>query len=91
MKELRYSTQFKKDIKKYVGRNEELSALEFILGLIQNDIPIPAIYKPHMLKGKYKGCWECHVKSDTLLIWIDNTQNIVYLERFGTHSELFKK
>lgn len=33
---------------------------------------------------------ECHVKNDLLLIWLDETENIIKLVRLGTHSELFK-
>jgi mRNA interferase YafQ len=40
--------------------------------------------------GEYKDCMECHIESDTLLIWIDENTNIVKLIRLGTHSELFK-
>ncbi|MBD5179991.1 MAG: hypothetical protein HDT01_01680 [Bacteroidales bacterium] len=32
---------------------------------------------------------ECHVESDTLLIWWDEESDIIKLIRFGTHSELF--
>jgi addiction module RelE/StbE family toxin len=42
------------------------------------------------LLGEYKDCMECHVESDTLLIWFDEDSNIVKLIRLGTHSELFK-
>lgn len=45
-------------------------------------------YRPHFLSGEYKGCMECHVGNDFLLIWIDSDD--IYIERVGTHSELFK-
>jgi mRNA interferase YafQ len=32
---------------------------------------------------------ECHIESDFLLIWIDETANIIKLIRLGSHSELF--
>ena len=40
-----------------------------------------------MLKGQYKGCMECHIGNDFLLIWIDG--DIIDLVRIGSHSELF--
>ena len=47
-------------------------------------------YKPHKLSGDYKGRWECHIKSDWLLIWKqDDDQKIIHLERTGTYSDLF--
>ena len=42
-----------------------------------------------MLSGDYKGCMECHVENDLLLIWIDG--DIINLVRIGSHSELFGK
>ena len=40
-----------------------------------------------MLKGQYKGCMECHIEGDFLLIWID--EDAISLVRLGSHSELF--
>lgn len=91
MRTLRYSTQYKKDIKRYANQPEKLDALMELLTYLQRDIPVPSEYKPHRLKGEYKGCWECHVLSDLLLIWFDEKTDIVWLERIGSHSELFKK
>ncbi|MGM9727872.1 MAG: type II toxin-antitoxin system YafQ family toxin, partial [Prevotella sp.] len=46
---------------------------------------------PHRLKGEYKGCMECHIENDYLLIWRDPVNSIIWLERLGSHSELFGK
>lgn len=33
---------------------------------------------------------ECHLKPDVLLIyWVDEANKLLYLERIGSHSELF--
>ena len=90
MKTIRYSTQFKKDIKKYANNQQKIDALFEIVKYLERSVPIPAIYKPHRLKGEYKGCWECHIESDFLLIWIDDKTDTIWLERLGTHSELFR-
>lgn len=89
MKILKLSGQFKKDLKKYKHRREELEELEYILGYLKRGEPIPSEYKPHMLLGDYKGHMECHVRNDLLLIWFDRETDTVVLVRFGTHSELF--
>lgn len=44
-----------------------------------------------MLSGDYSGYMECHIENDFLLIWIDETTEIVKLVRIGSHSELFGK
>ena len=89
MKTLKITTQFKKDLKRYKNRPKVIEKLEFILGLLQNELPIPEGNKPHTLTGNYRGHLECHVENDTLLIWWDKESDIIKLVRFGTHSELF--
>ena len=89
MKTLKITTQFKKDLKRYKNRPKVIEKLEFILGLLQNELPIPEENKPHPLTGNYRGHMECHVENDTLLIWWDQESDMIKLVRFGTHSELF--
>ena len=89
MKTLKITTQFKKDLKRYKNRPKVIEKLEFVLGLLQNELPIPEENKPHPLTGNYRGHMECHVENDTLLIWWDKESDIIKLVRFGTHSELF--
>ena len=67
MKTLKITTQFKKDLKRYKNRPNVLEKLEFILGLLQKELPIPEENKPHPLTGNYRGHMECHVENDTLL------------------------
>ncbi len=89
MNELKLTTQFKKDLKRYKHKTEIIDKLETILGLLVKGLPIPEENKPHMLTGDYKGYMECHVENDTLLIWLDKELGIIKLVRFGSHSELF--
>ncbi len=42
------------------------------------------------LQEIYKGCMECHVGNDFLLIWIDTKQDVIDGNQLGSHSELFK-
>ena len=91
MKTLRPSTQYKKDYKRFRNNPNKLKALLEVLRLLENELPIPAIYKPHMLTSDYAGCMECHIQGDFLLIWIDQTTNDIDLVRLGSHSELFGK
>lgn len=50
---------------------------------------LPEQMRPHLLTGNYRGCMECHIMGDFLLIWIDQTEETIYLLRLGSHSELF--
>lgn len=89
MNTLKLTSQFKKDLKRYKHRTEIIDKLEVILNLLAQGLPIPETNRPHLLSGNYNGYMECHVESDTLLIWWDKETGIIKLVRFGSHSELF--
>ena len=91
MKQLKKSTQFKKDLKRYLNKPSKLKALKEVTTSLQMTGKVPAEYKPHPLTGKFKGFLECHVEDDFLLIWISETADAIKLVRLGTHHELFGK
>jgi mRNA interferase YafQ len=59
--------------------------------MLESEIELPAELHVHKLQGKYRGCMECHVENDFLLIWIDEKTSFIEVLRIGTHSELFDK
>ena len=91
MKTIHYNTKAKKDLKKYRGDIRLMAALYEVLDLLKNGETVPGRYRPHELTGNYKGCVECHVGGDFLLIWIDTVTDMVEIVRLGSHSELFGK
>ena len=54
MNEVRFSTRFKKDIKRYEHDEIKLMHLYKIISLLEKDERIPQQYLPHRLKGEYK-------------------------------------
>lgn len=91
MKKVFPSGQYKKDYKRYRHQPKKLKALAEVIDMLANGQPIPPEYSPHKLLGQYKGCLECHVDDDFLLVWLDEVNNVIELVRLGTHSELFGK
>ena len=89
MKILKLTGQFKKDLKKYQNNPHKLDALERVINFLRETGTVPNKYKPHFIIGEYKGYMECHIENDYLLIWLDETIDIIKLVRLGTHSELF--
>ena len=89
MKRIFPSSRYKKDYKWYRHDEEKLRKLARVIDMLANEQPIPSEYKPHMLQGQYKGCMECHIHGDFLLVWLDETRNVIELVRLGSHSELF--
>jgi len=89
MKELKQTTQFKKDLKRIQNNPKRIEELKKVLKKLKETGTVPKEYKPHELSGNYKGYMECHVQNDVLLIWIDMSENIIKLIRLGSHTELF--
>lgn len=91
MYELFRRKQFKKDYKR-VKANPEFNqqTFEYALVLLMSGELLERRYETHRLAGKYRGCFECHIQPDILLIYtIDGREKVVYLHRVGSHSDLF--
>lgn len=87
---IEFTNKFKKDIKLAVKRNLDMSLFKTVITILEKDGKLPAKYKPHVLKGNYKGLWECHIQPDWLLVWEQNDEiKLIALIRTGTHSDLF--
>jgi mRNA interferase YafQ len=87
---IEYTGKIKKDIKLAVKRNLNIALFKNVIELLEREGKLPAVYKPHVLKGNYKGFWECHKQPDWLLIWEQNDEiKLISLTRTGTHSDLF--
>ena len=68
-----------------------MSELDTVILYLINNEELPIQYKNHYLIGNYKGYSECHIGFDWLLIYtVDYENQIVYLARTGTHSDLFE-
>lgn len=91
MYEIDLKNSFKKDFKLALKRGLDEGKLEQVLKFLRKDGKLPSQYKAHILKGNYKGLWECHIQPDWLLIWDQKeTIRLITLIRTGTHSDLFK-
>lgn len=90
MYELIYTNQFKHSLKRCVKRGLDVRLLQDVLDKLQNEGKLPQQYSPHKLVGKYKGCWECHIQPDWLLVWQQNDKALyLILLDTGSHADLF--
>jgi len=87
MKKIVLGTKYKKDIKVYKHNKSVLDELKTVLLLLENGNVLPAKYDPHPLKGQYKGCIDCHIKPDVVLIY-EVREDSVGLVRIGKHNKL---
>ncbi len=91
-----YTNRYIKELRLMVKRGKDVNKLLKILntivenannGISHNSL-LPRQYSLHRLSGKYKDYWECHIEPDWLLIYYLNDE-IIRLERTGTHSDIF--
>lgn len=85
---LSQTSQFKKDIKRLKKRGKDIDKLKKAIELLLSHNSLPSHYKDHPLIGNWKGCRDCHVEPDWILIY-RFLPNELRLERTGTHSNLF--
>ncbi len=88
--EVKYTNQFKKDLKLAKKQGKQLDKLFEIVTVLASGRELSDEYSDHSLKGKYLGTRECHIEPDWLLIYelIEDTL-VLSLQRLGSHSDLF--
>ena len=86
------SRPYRKDLKR-AGRGVYRYVLDDelpdVIGMLANDIPLTPKNRDHPLHGMYEGFRECHVKPDFLLMYRLEGDDVLRLERLGSHAELF--
>ena len=87
---VKYSTLFKKSYRKCMKRGCDEELFRTAITILAETGSLPKEYKPHPLKGNYKGCMECHLTPDWLLVWKQNDKELVLLlVDTGTHQDIF--
>lgn len=90
MYEIEVTNRYLKDLKLARKRNLDENKLNDIIKLLANGEPLPAKHRDHALVNDYKGCRECHITPDWLLVYsVEDVLKIITLIRTGTHSDLF--
>jgi len=87
---IHYTTQFKKDYKKIKKQNKDFSKLRTVIEKLAAGQYLEPKYQDHQLSGNWKGHRDCHIEPDWILIYRITVDDL-YLERTGSHSDLFKK
>ncbi len=88
--EVKYTSQFKKDLKLAKKQSKNLDELFDVVDKLANDIALDSKYRDHNLYGEYASYRECHIEPDWLLVYKKNNGIMVLLlYRLGSHSDLF--
>ena len=87
-----YKKDLNREKKRWTKRGTKLFLLQNIIAKLSSNKTLPQNYKDHLLTPKKMGYRECHVAPDLLLIYrIDKKNNVLYLEKLGTHSDFPQK
>jgi mRNA interferase YafQ len=90
MYEVIVTNSFARYYKICIKRRYDIILLNNLMEILAESGTVPQKNIPHILSGILNGCWECHIKSDWLLIWIkDEKLKTITLIGTGTHSDLF--
>lgn len=86
-----FTPNFRRDIKKMARRGYDMSKLHKAMDMIlSGERPIPAAFKDHQLKGRWRYHRELHIEFDWVLVYaIDKDE--CFFTRTGTHSDLFSE
>ena len=56
MYEIIYTGQFRRSLKRCASRGLNIKEFMTVLDILQQEGALPVQYRPHKLKGKYRGC-----------------------------------
>lgn len=88
--EIKFTAQFKKDLKLAKKQGKDIEKLFAVVEKLANGQSLEPKFRDHDLSGNFKGCRECHIEPDWLLVYeIADDVLVLVLYRVGSHSELF--
>jgi len=89
--EIKFTAQFKKDLKLAKKQGKDVEKLFEVVEKLACGEKLDPKYKDHELTGNFRGCRECHIDPDWLLIYeVIGDVLVLMLYRLGSHSELFR-
>jgi mRNA interferase YafQ len=82
------TSQFRRDFAKRIKGTPLETEFATLLDLLVAGGQLPSKYGAHPLKNNRDGYWDCHLRSDMVLLY-RRTPTVLRLFRIGTHSDLF--
>ena len=90
MRKLSQTTQFSRDVRLMRKRGKDIQALQYVVRLLAEGLPLPARCRDHPLAGQWRPSRDCHIEPDWVLIYTADDASL-RLERTGTHRDLFRE
>ncbi len=83
-----YTTQFKRDYKRALRRNLDVSMLNNVILKLAHRETLPSKNRDHALHNNWEGFRECHIQPDWLLVYqVIEKKLVLSLVRTGTHAD----
>lgn len=83
------TAQYKRDVKAARKSGLDMEKLDLVVQLLAADVALPPRNHDHALAGEWKGCRECHIEPDWLLVYRKIEEMLeLKLIRTGSHSKL---
>jgi len=70
------------------ARGRDMEKLKAVIVALCSRQPLPPELRDHALVGEWKGCRDCHVAPDWIIIYERSSDHLI-LYRTGTHADLF--
>ena len=87
MLKAQFGSKFKKDYKKAGKQGRDVALLKTVMTRLLGQEKLDGKFRDHDLIGNWKGCRECHLGPDWLLIYRIEEDTIVFI-RTGSHTEV---
>jgi mRNA interferase YafQ len=84
-----YRNKFRKNLELMIRRGKDPEKIKQVILVLVNEQPLDIKHRDHPLTGNFSGFRDCHIEPDWLLIYRIESDTL-YLERTGSHSDLFK-
>ena len=84
-----FTTQFRKDLRRVEKQGKDPAKVRAVLEDLIQERPLAPARRDHALKGDWKGCRDCHVEPDWVLIDMVDAGRVRFL-RTGSHADLFE-
>ena len=83
-----WTTQFKKDYKRSIKRNMDISLLDDVIRKLSKGESLDESKKDHQLSGKFLQYREVHLFPDVLMIYYIEGEDCFFVA-IGSHADLF--
>lgn len=83
-----YRKKFKKNLDMMIRRGKNPEKIKEVILVLASGNTLDIRYKDHALSGNLSGFRDCHIDPDWLMIYRSEADTL-YLERTGSHSDLF--